>query len=132
MKNEQILEKDELIPLLIKYVKVNKVIFPIERVKYLSNEEVVNGKCERCGGEVIQKEKSEWMLKITEYAQRLIDGLKDVDFLEKIKAQEINWIGRSEGAEVKELAPTLSRAGIAYGQRTIRQEWSDSSSIGSV
>ena len=67
----------------------------------LSNEEVVNGKCERCGGEVIQKEKSEWMLKITKYAQRLIDGLKDVDFLEKIKAQEINWIGRSEGAEVK-------------------------------
>ena len=67
----------------------------------LSNEEVVNGRCERCGGEVIQKEKSEWMLKITEYAQRLIDGLKDVDFLEKIKAQEINWIGRSEGAEVK-------------------------------
>ena len=67
----------------------------------LANEEVVNGVCERCGGEVIQKEKSQWMLKITEYAQRLIDDLDDVDFLEKIKAQQINWIGRSEGAEVK-------------------------------
>ena len=66
----------------------------------LANEEVVNGVCERCGGEVIQKEKSQWMLKITEYAQRLIDDLDDVDFLEKIKAQQKNWIGRSEGAEV--------------------------------
>ena len=55
----------------------------------LSNEEVVNGKCERCGGEVIQKEKSEWMLKITEYAQRLIDDLDEVDFLDRIKAQQI-------------------------------------------
>ena len=67
----------------------------------LANEEVVNGVCERCGSEVVQKEKSQWMLKITEYAQRLIDDLADVDFLEKIKAQQINWIGRSEGAEVK-------------------------------
>ncbi|MBR3162551.1 MAG: leucine--tRNA ligase [Clostridia bacterium] len=67
----------------------------------LANEEVVNGVCERCGSEVIQKEKSQWMLKITEYAQRLIDDLADVDFLDKIKAQQINWIGRSEGAEVK-------------------------------
>ena len=67
----------------------------------LANEEVVNGVCERCGGEVIQKEKSQWMLKITEYAQRLIDDLDDVDFLEKIKTQQKNWIGRSEGAEVK-------------------------------
>ena len=66
----------------------------------LANEEVVNGKCERCGGEVIQKEKSEWMLKITDYAQQLIDDLDDVDFLEKIKTQQKNWIGRSEGAEV--------------------------------
>ena len=66
----------------------------------LANEEVVNGVCERCGSPVIQKEKSQWMLKITEYAQRLIDDLDDVDFLEKIKAQQINWIGRSEGAEV--------------------------------
>jgi len=67
----------------------------------LANEEVVNGTCERCGSPVVQKEKSQWMLKITEYAQRLIDDLDDVDFLEKIKAQQINWIGRSEGAEVK-------------------------------
>ncbi|MBR3325014.1 MAG: leucine--tRNA ligase [Clostridia bacterium] len=67
----------------------------------LANEEVVNGVCERCGSPVVQKEKSEWMLKITEYAQRLIDDLKDVDFLEKIKTQEINWIGRSEGAEAE-------------------------------
>lgn len=67
----------------------------------LANEEVVNGVCERCGGEVIQKEKSEWMLKITEYAQRLIDDLDEVDYLEKIKIQQRNWIGRSEGAEVK-------------------------------
>ena len=67
----------------------------------LANEEVVNGVCERCGSEVVHKVKSQWMLKITEYAQRLIDDLADVDFLERIKTQEINWIGRSEGAEVQ-------------------------------
>ena len=67
----------------------------------LANEEVVNGVCERCGSEVVHKVKSQWMLKITEYAQRLIDDLADVDFLERIKTQEINWIGRSEGAEVE-------------------------------
>ena len=66
----------------------------------LANEEVVNGVCERCGSPVVQKEKSQWMLKITEYAQRLIDDLDNVNFLDKIKAQQINWIGRSEGAEV--------------------------------
>ena len=66
----------------------------------LANEEVVNGVCERCASPVVQKEKSQWMLKITEYAQRLIDDLDDVDFLDKIKAQQKNWIGRSEGAEV--------------------------------
>ena len=66
----------------------------------LANEEVVNGVCERCGSPVVQKEKSQWMLRITKYAQRLIDDLADVDFLDKIKAQQINWIGRSEGAEV--------------------------------
>ena len=66
----------------------------------LANEEVVNGVCERCGSPVVQKEKSEWMLKITAYAQKLIDDLDDVDFLEKIKVQQKNWIGRSEGAEV--------------------------------
>ena len=67
----------------------------------LSNEEVVNGVCERCGSQVVQKRKSQWMLKITEYAQRLIDDLDDVNYLEKIKTQQKNWIGRSEGAEVK-------------------------------
>ena len=66
----------------------------------LANEEVVNGVCERCGGEVVQKLKSQWMLKITEYAQRLIDDLDEVDFIEKVKVQQKNWIGRSEGAEV--------------------------------
>jgi leucyl-tRNA synthetase len=66
----------------------------------LANEEVVNGVCERCGSPVVQKEKSQWMLKITEYAQRLIDDLDDLDYLDKIKAQQKNWIGRSEGAEV--------------------------------
>ena len=73
----------------------------------LANEEVVNGVCERCGSPVVQKEKSQWMLKITEYAQRLIDDLDDIDFLDKIKTQQINWIGRSEGAEAKfEIAGT--------------------------
>ena len=67
----------------------------------LANEEVVNGVCERCGSPVVQKEKSQWMLKITEYAQRLIDDLDDIDYLDKIKAQQKNWIGRSEGAEVQ-------------------------------
>ena len=66
----------------------------------LANEEVVNGVCERCGGEVIQKEKSQWMLKITEYAERLISDLDDIEYLEKIKIQQRNWIGRSEGANV--------------------------------
>ena len=66
----------------------------------LANEEVVNGVCERCGSPVVQKEKSQWMLKITEYAQRLIDDLDDLEYLDKIKAQQKNWIGRSEGAEV--------------------------------
>ena len=66
----------------------------------LANEEVVNGVCERCGSEVVHKVKSQWMLKITEYAQRLIDDLDGLDFLERVKTQEINWIGRSEGAEV--------------------------------
>ena len=67
----------------------------------LSNEEVVNGVCERCGSEVVQRRKSQWMLKITEYAQRLIDDLDDVNYIEKVKTQQKNWIGRSEGAEVK-------------------------------
>ncbi|NCB63461.1 MAG: leucine--tRNA ligase [Clostridia bacterium] len=66
----------------------------------LANEEVVDGGCERCGSPVIRKEKSQWMLKITEYAQKLIDGLDGLDFPERVKAQQINWIGRSTGAEV--------------------------------
>lgn len=66
----------------------------------LSNEEVVNGVCERCGSEVVQRRKSQWMLKITEYAQRLIDDLDEVNYIEKVKTQQRNWIGRSEGAEV--------------------------------
>ena len=66
----------------------------------LANEEVVNGVCERCGGEVVRKVKSQWMLRITEYAEKLIDGLDTVDFIEKVKIQQRNWIGRSTGAEV--------------------------------
>ena len=66
----------------------------------LANEEVVNGVCERCGSEVIRKEKSQWMLKITAYAQRLLDDLEDVDYIERVKIQQRNWIGRSTGAEV--------------------------------
>lgn len=66
----------------------------------LANEEVINGHCERCGGQVIRKVKNQWMLKITEYADRLIDDLKDVDYLDRIKSQQINWIGRSFGAEI--------------------------------
>lgn len=66
----------------------------------LANEEVVGGVCERCGGEVVRKVKSQWMLKITEYADRLISDLDTIDFLEKIKLQQKNWIGKSTGAEV--------------------------------
>ncbi len=72
----------------------------------LANEEVVEGVCERCGSPVIRKEKSQWMLKITEYAQRLIDDLDDVDFIERVKVQQKNWIGRSTGAEVRFTATT--------------------------
>ena len=66
----------------------------------LANEEVVDGKCERCGSEVVHKMKNQWMLKITEYADRLIDDLDEVDYEDRIKAQQINWIGRSKGANV--------------------------------
>ena len=66
----------------------------------LANEEVVNGVCERCGSEVIRKTKSQWMLKITDYAERLIEDLDDVDYIERVKTQQKNWIGRSTGAEV--------------------------------
>lgn len=67
----------------------------------LANEEVVAGVCERCGGEVVKKEKEQWLLKITEYADRLIEDLEQVDFLPQIKKQQIDWIGKSEGAQVK-------------------------------
>ena len=66
----------------------------------LANEEVVNGECERCGAPVVRREKSQWMLKITEYAQRLADDLDDLDYVERVKIQQRNWIGRSVGAEV--------------------------------
>ena len=66
----------------------------------LANEEVVDGVCERCGAPVIRKEKSQWMLKITAYAQRLLDDLDDVDYIERVKIQQRNWIGRSTGAEI--------------------------------
>ena len=66
----------------------------------LANEEVVNGVCERCHSEVVRKEKSQWMLKITEYAQRLIDDLDGLDYIERVKIQQKNWIGRSVGAEI--------------------------------
>lgn len=67
----------------------------------LANEEVVNGLCERCGSEVVHKEKSQWMLKITDYAEKLLDGLDNVDFIDRVKTQQRNWIGRSYGTQVK-------------------------------
>jgi len=66
----------------------------------LANEEVVDGKCERCGTEALRREMEQWMLKITAYADKLIEGLKDVDYPERVKDQQINWIGKSEGAEI--------------------------------
>ncbi len=66
----------------------------------LANEEVINGHCERCGAEVVRRDKEQWMIAITKYADRLIDDLKDLDFIDRVKAQQINWIGRSEGAEL--------------------------------
>ncbi len=67
----------------------------------LANEEVVNGVCERCGSEVVRRVKSQWMLKITDYAQKLLDGLDDVEFIDRVKTQQRNWIGRSTGAHIK-------------------------------
>lgn len=66
----------------------------------LANEEVIAGACERCDGKVVRKVKNQWMLKITEYADRLIDDLDEVDYIDRVKAQQINWIGRSQGMEV--------------------------------
>ena len=83
----------------------------------LANEEVVNGVCERCGGEVVRKVKSQWMLRITDYAQKLLDGLEGVDFIEKVKTQQRNWIGRSEGAEVDFTLPVLGEKLTVYTTR---------------
>ena len=66
----------------------------------LANEEVVNGRCERCGTEVVRKNKEQWMIAITKYADRLIEDLNELDFIDRVKSQQINWIGRSEGAEL--------------------------------
>ena len=67
----------------------------------LANEEVVGGVCERCGSEVVRRVKSQWMLKITDYAEKLLNGLDDVDFIDRVKTQQRNWIGRSTGAEIE-------------------------------
>ena len=82
------------------YKKEMSVNFCTSCKVVLANEEVVGGVCERCGGEVVHKVKSQWMLKITEYAQRLLDDLDDVDYIERVKTSQRNWIGRSTGAEV--------------------------------
>ena len=82
----------------------------------LANEEVVNGVCERCGSEVIRKEQSQWMLKITDYADRLVRDLDTVDFIDRVKVQQRNWIGRSTGAEV-DFATTLGDTLTVYTTR---------------
>ncbi len=82
------------------YKKQMSVNFCTSCKVVLANEEVVGGVCERCGSAVIRKDKSQWMLKITEYADRLISGLEGLDFIERVKTQQINWIGKSRGAEI--------------------------------
>ena len=82
----------------------------------LANEEVVDGGCERCGSEVIRKEKSQWMLAITKYADRLIDDLEDVDYINRVKIQQRNWIGRSEGTELN-FGTTLGETLTVYTTR---------------
>ncbi len=82
----------------------------------LANEEVVNGVCERCGSEVVHKVKSQWMLKITDYAQKLLDGLDDVNFIERVKTQQRNWIGRSVGTQIK-FSTTLGDGFEVYSTR---------------
>ena len=106
----------------------------------LANEEVVDGVCERCGSEVVRKEKSQWMLRITKYAQRLIDDLDDVDYIERVKIQQRNWIGRSTGAEVTfktniggEVTVYTTRADTMFGttymvispEHPMLNEWKD-------
>ncbi|HEX8923498.1 MAG TPA: leucine--tRNA ligase, partial [Patescibacteria group bacterium] len=89
----------------------------------LANEEVVNGRCERCGTEVERRTISQWVVKITDYADKLVEGLKDTDFIEKVKAAQVNWIGKSEGARVrfklkdgdKELEVFTTRPDTLYG-----------------
>ncbi len=78
----------------------------------LANEEVVNGECERCGGSVVQRRRSQWMLKITAYAERLLSDLDTVDYLDKIKAQQRNWIGKSTGAEIDFTLPALNNRAL--------------------
>ncbi len=82
----------------------------------LANEEVVNGGCERCGSEVVHKVKSQWMLKITEYAGKLLDGLDEVNFIDRVKTQQRNWIGRSTGTQIK-FATTLGDGFEVYSTR---------------
>ncbi|MCD7796201.1 MAG: leucine--tRNA ligase [Clostridiales bacterium] len=82
----------------------------------LANEEVINGVCERCGSEVIRKNQSQWILKITDYAQRLVDDLDDLDFIDRVKVQQKNWIGRSTGAEV-DFGTTLGDTLTVYTTR---------------
>ncbi len=106
----------------------------------LANEEVVNGVCERCGSEVIHKVKSQWMLKITEYADKLLDGLDTVDFIDRVKTQQRNWIGRSYGTQVKfsttigdEFEIYTTRADTLFGvtymvmssEHPLLQKWAD-------
>ena len=122
------------------YKKEMNVNFCTSCKVVLANEEVVNGVCERCGSEVVHKVKSQWMLKITEYAQRLIDDLADLDFIERVKTQEINWIGRSEGAEVNfkssegdEIIVYTTRPDTLFGatymvispEHTLIEKWAD-------
>ncbi|MBP5661557.1 MAG: leucine--tRNA ligase, partial [Clostridia bacterium] len=83
----------------------------------LANEEVVGGVCERCGGTVVRKTKSQWMLRITDYAQKLLDGLDEVDFIEKVKTQQRNWIGKSQGALVKFNVPAYGQSLTVYTTR---------------
>ena len=107
----------------------------------LANEEVVNGVCERCGSQVVHKEKSQWMLKITEYAGKLVDDLSTVDFIERVKIQQENWIGRSYGTQVKFTATTgdvleiyTTRADTLFGatymvlspEHPLIDKWADS------
>ena len=106
----------------------------------LANEEVVNGVCERCGSEVVHKDKSQWMLKITDYAEKLLDGLDDVNFIDRVKTQQRNWIGRSYGTQVRfntnigdEFEIYTTRADTLFGvtymvmspEHPLLQKWAD-------